>query len=142
MANDLNYCSFIGRLGRDVETRFMTNGKAVSSFSIACSRSWKDAEGNKAEETEWVNIVAFDKLAEICAKYLKKGSKIYISGRMKTEKYQDKATGSDRYSTKIIANEMQMLDGKPSDDEAPRAHAKSEAPQAQTFEDFDDDIPF
>ena len=110
--SDLNQCQFIGRLGRDPETRYMTNGKAVASFSIAVGSQWKNKDGEKQESTEWVNITAFDKLAEICGEYLKKGSQVFIGGRMKTEKYQDKETGADRYSTKIIADTMQMLGGK------------------------------
>lgn len=149
MANDLNQCNFIGRLGKDVETRYMPNGEAVSSFSIAVGSSWKDKAGDKKEETEWVNITAFRKLGEICGQYLKKGSKVFISGRMKTDKYTDKE-GIERYSTKVIAENMQMLDGKPgansgTDDDygssapAPRQAAK---PAASNFNDMDDDIPF
>lgn len=114
MANDLNSCSFIGRLGKDVEMRYMPNGKAVASFSIACGESWKDQQGQKQERTEWVNITAFDKLAEIIGEYLAKGSKVYIQGKMKTEKYTDN-NGVEKYSTKIIAQNMQMLDSKPQD---------------------------
>lgn len=112
MANDLNQCNFIGRLGKDVETRYMPNGDAVSSFSIAVGSSWKDKAGDKKEETEWVSVTAFRKLAEICGQYLKKGSKVYVTGRMKTDKYTDK-DGVERYSTKIIMDNMQMLDSKP-----------------------------
>lgn len=114
MANDLNSCSFIGRLGKDVEMRYLPNGKAVASFSIACGESWKDQQGQKQERTEWVNITAFDKLAEIIGEYLAKGSKVYIQGKMKTEKYTDN-NGVEKYSTKIIAQNMQMLDSKPQD---------------------------
>lgn len=114
MANDLNSCSFIGRLGKDVEMRFLPSGKAVASFSIACGENWKDQQGQKQERTEWVNITAFDKLAEIIGEYLVKGSKVYIQGKMKTEKYTDN-NGVEKYSTKIIAQNMQMLDSKPQD---------------------------
>ena len=114
MANDLNSCTFIGRLGKDVEMRFLPSGKAVASFSIACGESWKDQQGQKQERTEWVNITAFDKLAEIIGEYLAKGSKVYIQGKMKTEKYTDN-NGVEKYSTKIIAQNMQMLDSKPQD---------------------------
>lgn len=156
MSNDLNSCSFIGRLGKDPEVRFMTNGKAVASFSIAVGSQWKDKQtGEKQVSTEWVNITAFDKLGEICGEYLKKGSQVFISGRMKTEKYQDKETGADRYSTKIIADNMQMLSGKRDNEPAQDAHstaksdgyaqqepASSTARPALGFGSFDDCIPF
>jgi len=107
----LNRCEFIGNLGQEVTTKYTPEGKAISSFSIACSESWKDKNtGEKKEKTEWVNIVAFGKLAEIMEKYLHKGSKVFISGKFKTNKY-DK-DGQTHYSTKIIANEMIMLDSR------------------------------
>lgn len=102
----VNNCMFIGRLGRDPESRFTQSGKTVVNFSIACS------EKRVGEEyTEWVNIVVWDKLGEICAQYLQKGSLVYISGRMQTRKWQDQS-GSDRYTTEIVAREMKMLDSK------------------------------
>ena len=97
---------FIGRLGRDPESRFTQSGKTVVNFSIACS----EKRGGE-EYTEWVPIVAWDKLGEICAQYLQKGSLVYISGRMQTRKWQDKEGGT-RYTTEIVAREMKMLDGK------------------------------
>ncbi len=100
----LNQCNFIGRLGRDPETRYTQSGKAVASFSLACS----EKRGGE-ESTEWVNIVAWEKLAEICGQYLTKGSLVFISGRMQTRKWQDKE-GNDRYTTEIVAREMKMLD--------------------------------
>lgn len=143
MSNDLNQCSFIGRLGRDPETRYMASGKAVANFSIAVGSSWKDKNtGDKKEQTEWVNIVAFDKLGEICAQYLKKGAQVFIQGAMKTRKWQDKE-GKDRYSTEIIANQMQMIGGRPqgqSQEKSDPAPTKEETPAAA--ESFDDDIPF
>ena len=102
----VNNCMFIGRLGRDPESRFTQSGKTVVNFSIACS----EKRGGE-EYTEWVNIVAWDKLGEICAQYLQKGSLVYISGRMQTRKWQDQS-GADRYTTEIVAREMKMLDGK------------------------------
>lgn len=105
MANDLNQCNFIGRLGKDVEMRYQPSGDGIASFSIAVGWKSKDKEG-----AEWVNITAFGKLAEICGQYLKKGSKVFISGRFKTDKYEK--DGQIRYSTSIIANILQMLDGK------------------------------
>jgi len=149
MSNDLNQCQFIGRLGRDPEVRYTTSGKAVASFSIAVGSQWKNKDGEKQEATEWVNITAFDKLAEICGEYLKKGYQVFIGGKMKTDKYQDKETGADRYSTKIIADTMQMLGGKPQGD-GEQAESRSTAasnpagaPAAKaSFDNFDDDIPF
>ena len=102
----VNNCMFIGRLGRDPETRYTQAGKAVASFSIACGERFG---GEK--HTEWINVVAWEKLAEICGQYLHKGSLVYISGRMQTRKWQDQS-GTDRYTTEIVAREMKMLDGK------------------------------
>lgn len=102
----VNNCMFIGRLGRDPESRFTQSGKTVVNFSIACS----EKRGGE-EYTEWVNIVAWDKLGEICAQYLQKGSLVYISGRMQTRKWQDQS-GTDRYTTEIVAREMKMLDSR------------------------------
>jgi single-strand DNA-binding protein len=107
MASDLNMWQGIGRLGKDVELRFTASGDAIANFSIACGWKTKDKEG-----TEWVNITVFGKLAEVCGKYLKKGSQVYVSGSMRTEKYTDKVTGVEKYSTKIVADKMQMLGGK------------------------------
>lgn len=153
MANDLNQCNFIGRLGKDVETRHMPNGDGVSSFSIAVGWKSKDKEG-----VEWVNITAFGKLSEICSKYLRKGSKVFVSGRFKTEIYTDK-DGVQKYTTKIIADQMQMLDSK-SDSQNNDGDAHEPAPprssnaatskptpstankQAPDFDDMDDSIPF
>ena len=102
----VNNCMFIGRLGRDPESRFTQSGKTVVNFSVACS----EKRGGE-EYTDWVNIVAWDKLGEICAQYLQKGSLVYISGRMQTRKWQDQS-GTDRYTTEIVAREMKMLDSR------------------------------
>ena len=99
----INQCNFIGRLGRDPEIRYTQSGKAVASFSISCS----EKRGGE-ETTEWVNVVAWEKLAEICGQYLVKGSLVFISGRMQTRKWQDK-DGGTRYTTEIVAREMKML---------------------------------
>src|SRR5690606_15822204 len=146
MANDLNRCEFIGRLGRDPESRFSPDGMQIVSFSIAVGRKYKDKE-----ETEWVNIVAFGKLAEICAEYLSKGKQIYVAGRMNTQKYQDKETGQDRYSTRIIADQMQMLGDRDDDGQrqAPPQRTNQQrqerpaAPRAPAanLADMDDDLP-
>jgi single-strand DNA-binding protein len=140
MANDLNQCQFIGRLGKDVDMRYMPSGDAIASFSIAVGSQWKDKEGAKQEATEWVNVTAFGKLAEICGQYLSKGSQVFVSGRMKTDKYQDKETGQDRYSTKIIADKMQMLGSKP--ESAPARQSAPQSSGSSGFDDFLDDVPF
>jgi len=137
MANDLNQCQFIGRLGADPETRVMQSGEAVSNFRIAVGSKWKNKTGEQQESTEWVTVTAFGKIGEICAQYLKKGSQVYISGRMKTEKY-DK-NGVDHYATKIIAENMQMLGGK---SEAAKDEQPKPQPKPASFDSFDDDIPF
>ena len=148
MANDLNACSFIGRLGKQPETRYGTSGDAICSFSIAVGSKWKSKQGEIQEATEWVNVTAFGKLGEICGKYLDTGSQVYINGRMKTDKYQAK-DGTDRYSTKIIADNMQMLSSKQDGsnkqgDSNPAANKP--APKGGGFSSFEDidtsDIPF
>lgn len=158
MANDLNKAMIIGRLGKDPETKYTQNGDAVCSFSVATGSSWKDKNsGEKKESTEWHNVTAFGKLAEICGEYLEKGKQVYIEGRLKTEKYKDR-DGVDRWSTKIYADTMQMLaspaggsrdsgdreasGGRGYSAPAPTPEAaKKEGPQ-KGFDDMDDDIPF
>lgn len=137
MANDLNMCSFIGRLGADPETRFTTSGDPVCSFRIAVGWKSKEKEG-----TEWVSITTFGKLAEICGQYLVKGSQVFVSGRMKTDEYEK--DGVKRYSTKIVADRMQMLGGKQTSDEPKQEKPQRGAPQAQKtgFDDMEDDFPF
>lgn len=122
----------IGNLGKDPEIRFMPDGKAVTNFSIAISEKYKDKTGNQQELTEWVNIVTFGKLAEICGEWLKKGQSVYIEGKLKTEKYNK--DGIDRYSTKVVGERMQMLGGK--SEGKPAEHHKD--PQGL----IDDDIAF
>ena len=144
----LNLWTGIGNLGKDVEMRYLPDGKAVASFSVACSESWKDRNtGEKKESTEWVNVSAFGKLAEIMGEYLKKGSKVYISGKMKTDKY-DK-DGVTMYSTKIIAKDMIMLDSKgqsaehmTSDQRDSQQQSQSQLLPTQQKEPFNDDLPF
>ncbi len=132
MSNDLNQCQFIGRLGRDVELRFLPNGDPVANFSIACGWKTKDKEG-----AEWVAVVAFGKLGEICGQYLRKGQQVFVQGRMRTEKYTDK-NGVEKYSVKIIADRMQMLGGK-----TEGAGNKEGAPPVPEMPEMpDDDIPF
>lgn len=145
MSNDLNNCQFIGRLGKDVETRYLPNGDAVASFSLAVGSQWKDKQTNeKKESTEWVNCSVFGKLAEVCSEYLSKGSQVFVSGRMKTDKYTDKQ-GIEKYSTKIVVERMQMLGSKPSNssqqEEKKFEGGAASAPKSD-FSDMDDDIPF
>lgn len=127
MSNDLNNCQFIGRLGKDPEVSYMPNGNAVSNFTVAVGEQWKDNNGVKQERTEWVQCAAFGKLAEIIGEYLQKGKQVFISGKMKTEKYQAQ-DGSDRYSTKIVVRDMQMLGGK---SDAGGQHAPQQRPAQQ-----------
>lgn len=142
MSNDLNFCSFIGRLGRDVEVRYASSGMAIASFSIAVGSSWKNKDGEKQESTEWVNVTTFDKLAEICGQYLAKGSQVYISGRMKTDKYTDKQ-GVEKYATKIIADKLQMLGGQKQEaDRASDTDSNKSVSEKPTDDPFGDDIPF
>ena len=136
MANDLNRCEFIGRLGNDVEIRHLPSGSAVANFSIAVGSQWKDKQtGEKQERTEWVNLVAFGKLGEICGEYLKKGSQVYVAGEFKTEKYEK--DGVTRYATKVIIKDMQMLGGKTSSEPS---ESRPSAPPVD--DDFDDSVPF
>jgi single-strand DNA-binding protein len=106
----LNRVQLIGRLGKDPESRFTPNGKKVAHFSLAVSNRWKSADGEMKEYTEWVNIEAWGRLGEVCQQYLHKGSLIYLEGRLKTDKYEDK--GETKYYTKVVALLMQMLDKK------------------------------
>ena len=130
----LNQCNFIGRLGRDPETRYSQSGTCIASFSIACSETWKDkATGEKKEKTEWVSCTVFGRLAEICGEYLAKGALVYVSGKMNTEKWQDK-DGNDRYTTKIIVNEMKML--------STRSNSGDYTPPTMGSEGMGSDVPF
>lgn len=140
----VNKVILLGSLGRDPETRFMPNGEAVTNFSMATSENWKDKSGAKQERTEWHNVVAYRKLAEIMGEYLKKGSSVYIEGKLQTRKWEK--DGVTRYSTEIIADSMQMLGGK-ADREDGSAQSQDNKPNEQkdapgNFDDFDDDIPF
>jgi len=107
----LNYCTFIGNLGNPCELKYTPTGKAVATFSIACNEKWKDKDGNQQEATEWIRCVAWDRLAGICGEYLGKGQQIFISGKMKTRKWQNQ-DGKDQYTTEIIVKEMKMLGSK------------------------------
>ena len=141
MSKGINKVILIGNCGADPEVRYSASGSAIANVTIATSETWKDKQtGQPQERTEWHRVVFFNRLGEIAGEYLKKGSKVYIEGSLRTRKWQDKS-GQDRYTTEIVSNEMQMLDS--------RSHepAKSAAPEAQQpapveTPDFDDDIPF
>jgi single-strand DNA-binding protein len=111
----LNRVQLMGRLGKDPESRFTPTGKKVANFSLAVSNRWKSAEGEARENTEWVNIEAWGRLGEICQQYLHKGSLVFLEGRLKTDKVDDKSGGS-KYYTKVVALSMQMLDRKPEEE--------------------------
>lgn len=116
----LNKAMIIGNVGKDPEIKYTQDGTAKASFSLATSESWKDKNtGEKKEITDWHNIVLWGKVAEICAQYVKKGSKVYIEGKSKTRKWQDKETGQDKYITEIIGDRMLLLSGKATTEEAP-----------------------
>lgn len=161
----LNKVTLIGRLGADPEIRYMPSGGAVTNIGIATTRRWKDRQsGERRDETEWHRVAFFNRLAEIAGEYLRKGSLVYIEGRIRTRKWQDQ-NGQDRYTTEIIAEQMQMLDSKSggtgnfNDDQShtsppsqqtmaspkpqPAAGQQNpESPPPAAYEDFDDDIPF
>lgn len=140
----INKAILVGNLGQDPEVKYMPNGSAVTNITVATSEKWKDKQsGQEQERTEWHRVCFFGKLAEIAGEYLRKGSKCYIEGSLRTRKWQDQA-GNDRYTTEIIANEMQMLDGRSATDPAqPRQpQQSSNPPPPPGFDDFDDDIPF
>lgn len=152
MARGVNKVILIGNLGRDPEVRYMPSGGAVANVTLATSESWKDRQtGETQERTEWHNVVFFNRLAEIAGEYLRKGSKIYVEGSLRTRKWQGK-DGQDRYTTEIVANEMQMLDsrggGSGSGSSAPARSQRQEQDDYEPMrpspgaEDFDDDIPF
>jgi single-strand DNA-binding protein len=154
----VNKVILIGNLGRDPETRYLPSGDAITNVSIATTDTWKDKSGEKQERTEWHRVSFFGRLAEIAGEYLKKGSQVYVEGRLQTRKWQDKESGQDRYSTEIVANEMRMLGrregGGGSEPMArePREPATAGASAGGgkaalkkgggNFEQMDDDIPF
>ena len=153
--SSVNKVILIGNLGKDPEMRYMPSGEAIANFSVATSENWTDkASGDKKEQTEWHRVVFFGRTAEVVGQYVKKGSKIYVEGRLQTRKWQDKE-GQDRYTTEVRGDVMRMLDkrgeGSASMDQEPpamesrRAAAPAKAAPARAasgFEDMDDDIPF
>ena len=151
MARGINKVILVGNLGADPETRYTPSGTAITSIRIATSESWKDKQtGEQQERTEWHRVEFFARLAEIAGEYLKKGSQVYIEGKLRTDEYEKE--GVKRWSTKIIADEMQMLGsrdmGEPEGASAPRSPgaggggAKPTAKSGGKFDDFEDDIPF
>lgn len=154
MSRGVNKVILVGNLGADPEVRYMPSGGAVTNITVATSESWKDKQsGEQHDRTEWHRVVFFNKLAEIAGEYLKKGSKLYVEGSLRTRKWQDK-NGQDRYTTEIVANEMQMLDSrgaggssmeKSTFDQTP-SHQGAEPSMSQSapasMQEFDDDIPF
>ena len=154
MARGINKVILVGNLGKDPEIKYTASGAAIANLTIATSESWNDKQtGEKVEKTEWHRVVAFQRLAEIMGEYLKKGSQVYIEGKLQTRKWQDQ-NGQDRYTTEVVANDMQMLGGRPGDAGGqPQAGAsggfrkppvsQQEAAQPSYDNDFtDDDIPF
>lgn len=153
MARGVNKVILVGNCGSDPEVRYMPSGGAVTNISIATSESWKDKQtGQQQERTEWHRVVFFNRLAEIAGEYLKKGSKVYVEGSLRTRKWQDQS-GQDKYTTEIVAAEMQMLDSRgmgqgQGDYSAPASAPQGNAPAAPqpqpagNMNDFDDDIPF
>ena len=146
----VNKVILIGNLGADPETRYLPSGDAVTNIRIATTENWKDKTGEKQEHTEWHRVAFFGKLAEIAGEYLKKGSPVYVEGRIRTRKWQDKE-GQERYSTEIVADRMQLLGGRgagaeslprePGDAAAAPA-GKAPARKGGAFDEMDDDIPF
>ena len=157
----VNKVIIVGNLGRDPETRYMPDGGAITNISVATTDKWKDKNGEMQEKTEWHRVAFFGKLAEIAGEYLKKGSQVYVEGRLQTRKWQDK-DGADKYTTEIVANQMQMLGSRAGmgggrGGEAPEASegggaggggggarpaSKPAAKSGGKFDDFEDDIPF
>ena len=154
----VNKAVILGNVGNDPELRFMSNGKAVANFTVATSEQWKDQQGQKQERVEWHRMVAYDKLAEIIGQYVKKGSKLYLEGKLQTREWTDQQ-GQKKYTTEIIVSEMQMLDGKQQQgsqqpqgqqqtqrQQAPQNNgyqqARSQTMQQQDAPQFDDDLPW
>jgi len=137
----VNKAIIVGNLGRDPEVRFTPSGRAVAKFSVATTERWTDQQGQKQEKTEWHTVIAFDKLASICERYLSKGRLVYIEGALQTRTWDDKETGQKRYATEIKARDMKMLGGRP--DAASASGASTPAvPDAAAGGDADDDVPF
>ena len=148
MARGVNKAIIVGNLGRDPEVRYSANGNAIANVTVATTDSWKDRQsGERQERTEWHRVVFFNRLAEIVAEYLKKGSQVFIEGRIQTRKWEDK-DGNDRWTTEIVASEMQMLGSRgggmqgASPDDSGAAPAPGGGSSGFSDSEFDDDIPF
>jgi len=158
MARGINKVILVGNVGVDPDVRYLPNGNAVTTLSLATSESWKDkTTGEKQERTEWHRVVCFNRLGEIAGEYVRKGSKLYVEGSLRTRKWQDQQ-GQDKYTTEIVASDIQMLDskgGSASYEDIPQAQMQSAAPSQQSasrqqpaqavhdaFDQLDDDIPF
>ncbi|MBY0378134.1 MAG: single-stranded DNA-binding protein, partial [Gammaproteobacteria bacterium] len=155
MARGINKVILVGNVGGDPDVRYLPNGNAVTTLSVATSETWKDKQtGEKQERTEWHRVVCFNRLGEIAGEYIRKGSKLYVEGSLRTRKWQDQQ-GQDRYTTEIVASDIQMLDSKggssPNYDEMPsppqaqqQSARKPQTTQAaqEAFDELDDDIPF
>jgi len=147
MARGINKVILVGNLGQDPDTRYMPSGSAVTNLRIATSEQWKDKQtGEQKERTEWHNVAMFGRLAEIAAEYLRKGSQVYIEGKLRTRKWQDKQ-GNDRWTTEVIADEMQMLGGRGGGGGPAPMSSQDSGPPGGNYPDsgggeFDDDIPF
>ncbi len=144
----VNKVILVGNLGRDPEVRYMPDGGAITNISVATTDTWKDKAGEKQEKTEWHRVAFFGKLAEIAGEYLKKGSQVYLEGRLQTRKWQDK-DGQDKYTTEIVADRMQMLgsrSGGGGGSDMPSGSNGGGSPKSSgaggKFDDFPDDIPF
>jgi single-strand DNA-binding protein len=141
----VNKAILLGNLGRDPEMRYAPSGDAIANFSIATTETWKDKSGQKQERTEWHRLTAFGKLAEIAGEYLKKGSSVYVEGRIQSDKYTDKE-GNEKVSYGVVIDKLQMLGGKPSGQNESPQPAQSQPQsngqkQGSSFDDFEDDIP-
>lgn len=153
MARGINKVILVGNVGGDPEVRYLPNGNAVTTLSVATSESWKDKQtGEKQERTEWHRVVCFNRLGEIAGEYLRKGSKLYVEGSLRTRKWQDQQ-GQDRYTTEIVASDIQMLDSKatggnydappPAAQQSARSSGSDNTTSAQeAFDELNDDIPF
>jgi len=158
MARGINKVILIGNLGKDPEVRYTASGSAMANLTLATTEAWKDRQsGERQEKTEWHRVVMFGKTAEIAGEYLRKGSQVYIEGRLQTRKWQDNS-GQDRYTTEVVANDMQMMGGRggggggadfsqdrgqsSSPASAPAAAPAAAPAGGGNFDDFDDDIPF
>ena len=144
MARGINKVIIVGNLGADPDSRAMPSGNAVTNISVATSESWNDRDtGEKQEKTEWHRVVFFNRLAEIAAQYLKKGSQVYVEGKLQTRKWEDKE-GNERWTTEVVANQMQMLGDRMSNDMSNDNASSSQSSSDYDFstDEFDDDIPF